>query len=76
MALVTTFYYLSSMITYMGAFNLMFMIEECRKVVGMHLNKNNVDESEVPFENLSTGEVKYMQFVRLLDRWVYVGIRK
>jgi len=64
------------MITYMGAFNLLFMIEECRKVVHMHLNKNNVDESEVPFENMSTGEVKYMQFINTLGTWIYVGIRK
>jgi len=64
------------MITYMGAFNLLFMIEECREEVGMHLNKNNVDEAEVPFENMSTGEIKYMQFVNTLGTWVYVGIRK
>jgi hypothetical protein len=52
------------------------MIEQCREAAHMHLNKNNVDEAEVPFENMTTGEIKYMQFINTLGAWVYVGIRK
>jgi hypothetical protein len=63
------------MITYSGKFDLALMVSICRDVAHMHLNKNNVDESEVPVSN-EAGEIKYLQFLLVSGSWVYVGIRK
>lgn len=64
------------MLTYTGEFDLVQMVAAMRPYIKMHLNKNNKDEAEVPFENADTKEVRYAQFICVGGNWVFVRTRK
>lgn len=63
------------MLTYTGTFDKEAMIAAAKRYAPLHLNKNNKDESEVPFQELSTGIIGYVQFVNVAGSWIYVRVR-
>jgi hypothetical protein len=62
------------LITYTGQFNEDAIVSMARDYIAGYSPKHKLDEIKIPFKKKGSDKVRYVEFARLAENWIFIKI--